>query len=348
MKNNKPKVSVIIPIYNSEKYLEMCLKSLVEQTLTNVEIICVNDGSKDNSLDIINKYKSKYEEKIVIINKDNEGVWKARIDGITMAKGEYICFCDSDDYVDKFFLEKMYNCIENQKADMCICGFERINSQTNKPYSIEMIKEKSPIYTSKNVEEIISINTALWNKIYKASTIRNVVSLKNPPRVLEDMMFLMLIYQNIEKIVFLPEALYYYIVREGTAISSSNEKDIEDVKKAMLELKNIYINNNYNNIFLEVLDCVFFLHFGISLMFRLSYTEKKRFKKLLKDSKYFLNNNFKLYRNSKFLNLNYILRKKSSNIKVAIMRKIYTLNLFTLFLDFYKFMINTLKIDIKW
>ena len=94
------KVSIIVPVYKVEKYLNRSMDSLVNQTLDGVEIICINDGSPDNCLEILKEYKEKYPDKhIVIIDKKNEGVWKGRFDGIAVAKGEYIGFTDSDDYI---------------------------------------------------------------------------------------------------------------------------------------------------------------------------------------------------------------------------------------------------------
>ena len=125
------KVSIIVPIYKTEKYLKRTLDSLTNQTLDEVEIICVNDGSPDNSLQILKEYKEKYADKnIVIIDKKNEGVWKARIDGIKVATGEYIAFTDSDDYVEPDFVEKLYNNAKENSADIAICGFKRIDDST--------------------------------------------------------------------------------------------------------------------------------------------------------------------------------------------------------------------------
>ena len=111
---NKPKVSIIVPVYKVEKYLRRSMDSLVNQTLDGVEIICINDGSPDNCLSILKEYKEKYSDKnIVIIDKKNEGVWKGRFDGIKAATGEYIGFTDSDDYITLDYAEKLYNSIQD-------------------------------------------------------------------------------------------------------------------------------------------------------------------------------------------------------------------------------------------
>ena len=106
------KVSIVIPIYNSEKYLQTCLDSILAQTLKEIEIIAVNDGSKDRSREIIEEYQKRYPSTIHVINKENGGMSDARNKGVEKATGEYISFVDSDDYIEPTMLEKMYqNCL---------------------------------------------------------------------------------------------------------------------------------------------------------------------------------------------------------------------------------------------
>ena len=107
MKNQKPLVSVIVPVYNVEKYLEECLDSIINQTLEDIEIICVNDGSTDNSLKILKKYAKK-DNRIKIINQKNCGLGCARNSGLNQSQGDYIFFLDSDDYLNPNILEKLY------------------------------------------------------------------------------------------------------------------------------------------------------------------------------------------------------------------------------------------------
>ena len=121
------KFSIIVPCYKVEKYLPRCLDSLLNQTLEEIEVICINDGSPDNCLKILKEYQKKYSSKLVIIDKKNEGVWRGRKDGIKKAKGEFIGFVDSDDYVALDFAEKLYNAAKKNHADISVCGFDRID-----------------------------------------------------------------------------------------------------------------------------------------------------------------------------------------------------------------------------
>ena len=118
----KVKLSIIVPVFNTEKYLSECLNSLINQTLKSIEIICVDDGSTDNSLSILEKFHSK-DERVKIIHQGNFGVSVARNNGIAMAQGEYIGFVDSDDWVDADFFEKLYNASQKFGAEVVAGDF---------------------------------------------------------------------------------------------------------------------------------------------------------------------------------------------------------------------------------
>ena len=345
----KPKVSIIIPVYNCEKYIEQTIYSLLKQTFKQTEIICINDGSKDNTLKILEEL-SKENKIIKIINKkNNEGVWKARIDGIKNAQGEYISFVDADDFVENKFIEKMYDNIEKNNSDIAICGFKRIEGKTKKVLSQEMkYKSDKIIEKNNNFEEIISVNTALWNKIYKASILKNIKELEEPPRILEDMMFLAFIYLKVKKITFVDDYLYDYIVREGSAMNILKSEEIKSIQNAMIEVKKEYLKNNSKKYQLEILSSMAFLHFGVSLMLRASNSNNCNFKEEYKKNFKYLNNHFPEWKSTNYLNFFYCLKRKSSNLKLAIVKKIYLLHLFGIFIKLYKIITNTLKIDIKW
>ena len=113
------KVSIIVPAYNVEGYIYDCLKSLVSQTMQNIEIIVINDGSTDNTEKIISEFE-KTDSRIIVIRQENQGISVARNNGINIAKGEYLGFVDSDDYVDNDYFEKLYNIVTSQNADMAV------------------------------------------------------------------------------------------------------------------------------------------------------------------------------------------------------------------------------------
>lgn len=345
--NKKYKVSVIVPCYKVEKYIRRCLDSIINQTLDNIEIICVNDGSPDNTLEILTEYKEKYNNNFKIINKKNEGVWKARFDGVNISQGEYIAIIDSDDYVDKNYLKRLYDTALEKKSDIVICGFSRIDNETGRVFSKEMNTfEGKEIYMDKNPEDIISINGALWNKLYKAELFKDLKTFATPPIVFEDMMLFTLITMRVKKISFINDCLYYYMVREGTAISTINKDKKKLSEETMVILRKMY--SEYNENLVSVIDSLAFLHFGISLMFRISYDKSFNMKEELKLNRKYLDENFPTWRKTKYLSLWYCIKNKGKNLKVAIMKKVYIFHMFGIFLKIYRFMIDKLKIDIKW
>ena len=237
----KIKLSIIVPCYKVEKYLPRCLDSLVNQTLKDIEIICINDGSPDNCINILKNYKEKYGNKIVIIDKENEGVWRGRKDGVKKAKGEFIGFVDSDDYVALDYAEKLYNAAISKNADISVCGFDRIDLDTGKLYSREMCKpESKEIIVSKNPGDMLELNGAPWNKIYRAELLKKMHDMVNVPRVLDDMMFLQLIYINADKIVFIPDSLVFYMVRKDSIINTVKKDAIKPTYESMKEVRDLY------------------------------------------------------------------------------------------------------------
>ena len=158
----KPKVSIIVPVYNVEKYLEKCLDSLVMQTLKDTEIIVVNDGSTDSSSEIIKKYEEKYEN-IKSYSKKNGGLSDARNYGLKYVTGEYVAFLDSDDYVDKTLYEKMYNKAIEEKADYVECDYIWEFPDESRIDTGIRYKNKFEMFTYARV--------VAWNKLIKTEII---------------------------------------------------------------------------------------------------------------------------------------------------------------------------------
>lgn len=342
------KLSVIIPIYKVEQYLPRCLDSLVNQSLQEIELICINDGSPDNSIDILKDYQKKYGDKIVIIDKKNEGVWRGRKDGIKAARGEYIGFIDSDDYVRPGYAEKLYNAAKKSDSDIVVCGFSRIDLETGKVYSNEMCQEKRDIIVGKNTDDILAINGAPWNKIFKAAVLKNMLDLKNPPRILDDMMFQLLAFLNVNRISFIKDNLICYMVRGTSIINTIKKEQLESTYAAMLEVKGIYEKDKRSDIFMPLLSAMAYLHFGISLMFRMSYDKTCNFKKVLAENTKYLDENFSDWRKNSYIKLTHIIKEKTPNIKLGIIALIDKIHGFRAFLATYRFMIDKLKVDIKW
>lgn len=163
------KISVIVPVYNVEKYLKQCLDSIVNQTYKNLEIIIVNDGTKDNSMKIVEEYLQ--DKRIKVINKENGGLSSARNIGIKEATGDYISFIDSDDYISLNMYEDLVKNINGE--DIIIFNYSRLDDKTKKIVKNKYIKNNKMIILDKKLNYLYSrIELVCWNKIYKATFIK--------------------------------------------------------------------------------------------------------------------------------------------------------------------------------
>lgn len=344
---NNVAASIIVPCYNVEKYLPRCLDSLVDQTLENIEIICINDGSPDCCIDILNDYHARYPEKIIVIDKENEGVWRGRFDAIAIARGEYIGFVDSDDYVEPNFAEKLYVTATKENADISVCGFHRIDVDTGKVLNTEMTEERPAFEVKKQPERLLELNGAPWNKFFRASIMKNLHDFKEPPRIFDDMMMHLLTYPSVKKVAFTPHALVNYIIRNDSIMTTIDKSKIDSTYKAMLEVKQVYAESE-NQQLRYFLDAAAFLHLGISLMFRVSYDKSANLKQELQRNKQFLDDNFPTWNTD--LIISPINAKKDGGAlkKANLARKIYRSAFMGLALSIYRFMIHKLSWDIKW
>ncbi len=214
-----PKVSVIVPVYNVENYIEKCLESLVNQTLEDIEIVVVNDGSTDNSESIIKKYTEKYNEKIKYVVKENGGLSDARNYGMQYASGEYITFLDSDDYVDVTIYEKMYKKAIEEECDFVECDF--IWKYDNKE-----VKDCGYIYKDKH-EMLANARVVAWNKLIKKELLDRL-QIEFPKGLrYEDVEFFYKLLPYINKFGFVKEYLIFYIQRGNSIVNTQNERTKE-------------------------------------------------------------------------------------------------------------------------
>ncbi len=172
---NNPKVSVIIPVYNVEKYLNQCLDSVVNQTLPDIEIICVDDGSTDSSLEILKKYSNK-DHRIKIISQKHNGAGSARNKGLSVAQGKYLSFLDSDDFFELDMLEQMYNCSEKYNTDIVICKsstFDNGNIKDQNNIKDDLLPDKEVFSLSDIPKYAFQFHMGwCWDKLYRTSFIR--------------------------------------------------------------------------------------------------------------------------------------------------------------------------------
>ncbi|MBP3502945.1 MAG: glycosyltransferase [Clostridia bacterium] len=305
-----PKVSVIVPVYNVEKYLIKSLDSLVNQTLEDIEIIVVNDGSTDNSKKIIEVYKEKYQDKIKYLEKPNGGLSDARNFGIPYATGEYIAFLDSDDYVELDTYEKMYNKAKEENADMVECDF--IWEYPNKSKI-----DNGIIYNGKK-EMLIYARVVAWNKLIKR-TLLEKYKIEFPKGLrYEDVEFFykMVLYYN--KVSFVKEPLIHYIQRESSISKVQNEKT-KEIFEVLDNVIKYYKNKNLYNEYKDELEYTYTRLLLCSSLFRMVKIKDKKVKKELLNTTWTnLNEKFPNWKKNKILKEN----KSMKNLYMKTINKI--------------------------
>lgn len=233
------KISVIIPVYNVEKYISKCLDSIVNQTYKNIEIILVNDGSIDKSGLICDEYAKGYNN-IKVFHKDNGGVSSARNLGIDNASGEYLAFVDPDDYIDKKMYEKLYNSMKQDNSEIAISSFSYIKNGKEEPQDISNTKR---IYNKGEAIESYFNNTYpfnysfLCNKLFKKDLFDGV-KLNKKILVQEDTEVMIKLYSKSKRISYIGQPLYFYELRNESATSNQISRGKITTEQAFLEIYN--------------------------------------------------------------------------------------------------------------
>lgn len=239
-------ISIIVPVYNIEKYLPRCIESILDQTYKNWEAIFINDGSTDNSLKILEEYK-KRDERIKIIDKKNAGSGAARNTGIEHSGGGYLAFLDSDDWYEKNFLEKLYNNLIENNSDVAMCNPKMTydDMSKNKKINTYFFNE---IELNKTPEKILRILAmpVVWNKLYKKEIIvKNGIKFPNCS-FCEDVEFLYKTFLYVNKVSKIEDTLYNYYQREDSVTKKVKEESIEQLYQVLKNIEN-YIKNNFNS-----------------------------------------------------------------------------------------------------
>ena len=288
-----PKISVIIPVYNVEKYLEQCINSLLNQTLKDCEFIFVNDGSKDSSKEIIEKYKA-LDNRIILINQENQGVSIARNNGLNVAKGEYIGFVDADDYIEEDMYEILYNNMINNNVDLTICDFEssldghRIISNFNLSKNTSLRKDYIESILLKKFFESDELNT-VCTKLYKSIIIKsNNITFPQRVSLGEDGIFNLKYMINTNSLIYVDYTGYHYRETQGSATRNILTNDyfkraLDVYTNNLEEIKNIPIKENEINElkitkFINSVITIIYLYLipdkTLPLSYRLNYVKK--------------------------------------------------------------------------
>ena len=243
---SKPLLSIIVPVYNVEKYIERCIKSILNQSFTNFELILVDDGSPDNCGKICDEYKKK-DSRIKVIHKKNGGLSDARNVGIERAKGEYIAFVDSDDFINKYMYEILYKNAKKWDADISICNFKMVCENDRIDEDISVICEDAKVYgrnealnklySNENLQFIVA-----WNKIYKKELFLNIRY--DYGKCHEDEFIIHKLIYNANKIAYCPSEMYYYLQRNNSIMNLEFSIHRLDIIEALDKRMEFFRENN--------------------------------------------------------------------------------------------------------
>lgn len=276
-------ISVIVPVYNVEKYLEKCLESIINQTYKKIEVILINDGSIDLSPQICDDYQKK-DNRIKVIHKLNEGPSEARNTGLNVAKGEYIAFIDSDDYIDESYLNTLFKLLDNTNSDISCCSFFS-NIKLKHKITIKQLNALKAI--SYMLQDKVVAPSA-WGKLFKKEIFNNLRFPKD--KIFEDFFTAPQFFSKAGKIVITSEQLYCYRVNPGGIMRSKFDSKYLDIIEMHDEVR-IFIKNHYDDQNILKLVDVRKTRFCISILNKYvisNYHDESSKNKLLKEIK----NNF--------------------------------------------------------
>lgn len=302
-------VSVIVPVYNTELYLEECIQSIVNQTYRELEIIIINDGSTDNSGSICRRWE-KLDRRIKYIEKKNEGQGIARNIGIQLSTGDYILFVDSDDYIDKYLITRVIEFMKKEEADICVYSHYGVGDDLYKtPLEFKIAHGSS---VKKNKELLGQMMPILWDKIFTSHLIKEAgVFMTN--HVCEDLVYNAQLYIRAKKICTLDMPLYYYRYKREGNLSTNYERYFE-VEESINELyEGFLIDGYYKTYWLQLYEIAFVMFKDI--LFRIKRREdlnvpvavKNKYNEFLRSYINFLSKWFSSYINVKLQEKNYLL-----------------------------------------
>lgn len=326
-------ISIIVPIYNVEDYLSRCIESILSQTYENLEIILVNDGSTDNSIDICKKYL-EIDSRLKLIIKENGGLSSARNKGLENATGKYIAFVDSDDWIDKEMFKTMLNVAKNESADIVQCGVKKIK---------ENGKVERILYSYDNKyncnEDILEahfqdkISVTVWNKLYRREIVEGIRMIEGKNN--EDNMYSIEVLLSTNKVVCINDAYYNYLQRTNSIMKISfNEKKLDAIYAGNYVAK---MCEKYNSKYLNYarINLCIICYYLYQDLISSSLEEKSLYKTIIIEE---FNKNFLLIKNSNEIKL--ISYKNRFKIKLFSKNKALSLILYKIFLMSMKLKVN--------
>lgn len=323
------KVDVIVPVYNVEKYVGGCLDSLLSQTIKDIKIICVNDGSTDGSLEVLKKYAKK-DSRIIVVDQKNGGRSMARNAGLKKVDAPYVMFCDSDDSYDSEMCEKMLKVMEESEADLAVCGIEIIYEAHDEIRESDENYYRLKYYGKNFVDDTLIMKTdaSVCNKIFRMSLIKKY-GIEFPDKLNNEDYYFYNAYMSVAKTCFfVNRKLYKYIRHEGSIMSDNFDKNSYSPDHLLVaeKLFSFYRKND----FLRGHTDLFWTQFSESFWFSYNHSAKKYHQSISKMAEEFINKYYDRYlptdkkvKNSVSATLNHgIVYKTKKKIK-RILKKVY-------------------------
>ncbi len=313
------KVSVVVPVYNTEKYLVKCLESLVKQTLQDIEIVIVDDGSTDNSSQIIEQYRCSYSN-VKVFTKENGGQATARNLGITKCSGEYIGFMDSDDYVALDMFENMYQRAITENADFVECNYRYVKVNGQEELELKTYGDVRPYLDNRDM--FFNPLVSPWNKLYKAELLQNPMIYFPEGYIYEDTSFFIKAIPYIKKSVYVNEPYVTHILRDSSTMNINKSKKIGDIFYVLEDIINCFQQNKLDEAYKNELEyfCVKILL--CSSLERISKIQDKKLKKqFVENTLLMIQRYFKEYKKNPYL------KKGSKNLYMKTINS-FTINIY--------------------
>lgn len=280
---NIPNVSVIIPAYNVESYIETCIQSVIKQSLDNIEIIVINDGSTDSTIKIIEKI-ALTDNRIIVISQENQGLSCARNAGLQISKGEYVSFVDGDDWIDPFMLEKMYQNAILHNSDVVSCRLQYDDLRSGHSFISGRdftIKELSGSDLVKDVLLGRNIQTSAAIKIYRRKFLVNNKILFIPKLLNEDVVFVLEIAYFANKISVINKPFYHAIERESSITRNFTEKNIDNILLALSYQKSFLLKQNIFDSYADIFEAAYLRQISFIIFQAAQRTQLKYFLRLM-------------------------------------------------------------------
>lgn len=234
-------ISIIVPAFNIENYIERCIKSILDQTYTYIEVIVVDDGSVDNTAAIIDRI-AEYDKRVKVIHKQNGGVSRARMDGIRKASGEWIGFVDGDDFIEPNMFERLVQNAITYHADISQCGYQMIfpDGHIDYYYNTNCVEKQDRTTALQELLSGARIEPGLWNKLFHKKLFRSLLQedLLGNIEINEDLLMNYWLFKDADSIIYEDICPYHYILRRGSAATSKKKNHITDPLLVMNIIKN--------------------------------------------------------------------------------------------------------------